>query len=212
MRTSGRPGFGEVVGAGRDQGIDRDGMADPDWPPPLAAEDAALTPQAKGRVERGNQTLQDRLIKEMRLCNVSSMEAAQAFPPPFMLQWNEKFAVDPSDQVPAHRPWAKTNDELDLLLARREHRVPTKALTFLLRRHEILCEDQWAGHGDAWREGAGASPHRRPIACKERVLALIAYGTCPVPETAVDEKTLDGRVDVIVAAARTVDTRSQPHP
>ena len=45
----------------------------------------ALTPQAKGRVERANQTLQDRLIKEMRLCNISSMEEAQAFLPSFIL-------------------------------------------------------------------------------------------------------------------------------
>jgi hypothetical protein len=64
----------------------------------------ALTPQAKGRVERANQTLRDRLIKEMRLRNISSMEAAQAFLPSFMLKWNEKFSVDPSDTVPAHRP------------------------------------------------------------------------------------------------------------
>ena len=46
----------------------------------------ALTPQAKGRVERANQTLQDRLIKEMRLRNISSIEAAQAFLPAFILK------------------------------------------------------------------------------------------------------------------------------
>ena len=39
----------------------------------------ASTPQAKGRVERSNQTLQDRLVKEMRLRNISSMEAGNAF-------------------------------------------------------------------------------------------------------------------------------------
>ncbi len=38
----------------------------------------ALTPQAKGRVERANQTLQDRLVKEMRLRDISSIEAAEA--------------------------------------------------------------------------------------------------------------------------------------
>ena len=77
----------------------------------------ALMPQAKGRVERANQTLQDRLIKEMRLRNISSIKSEQAFLPSFMLKWNEKFAVEPSGKVPAHRPWTKTNDELDLLLA-----------------------------------------------------------------------------------------------
>lgn len=63
----------------------------------------ALTPQAKGRVERANQTLQDRLIKEMCLCNISSMQEAQAFLPSFILAWNERFAVSPSDPAPAHR-------------------------------------------------------------------------------------------------------------
>jgi hypothetical protein len=48
----------------------------------------ALTPQAKGRVERANQTLQDRLIKEMRLRNIDLMEAARAFLPAFMQTWN----------------------------------------------------------------------------------------------------------------------------
>lgn len=43
----------------------------------------ALTPQAKGRVERANQTLQDRLIKEMRLRNIGSMQEGQAFLPEF---------------------------------------------------------------------------------------------------------------------------------
>ena len=56
----------------------------------------ALTPQAKGRVERANQTLQDRLIKDMRLSNISSIAARhRRFCPSFMLSWNEKFAVPP---------------------------------------------------------------------------------------------------------------------
>ena len=68
----------------------------------------ALTPQAKGRVERANQTLQDRLIKEMRLGNISSIEAAHGFLPDFIHKWNERFAVPPRDEVSAHRPWTKT--------------------------------------------------------------------------------------------------------
>ena len=55
----------------------------------------ALTPQAKGRVERANQTLQDRLVKEMRLRNICSIEAANAFVPAFIGFWNGKFAVEP---------------------------------------------------------------------------------------------------------------------
>jgi transposase len=63
----------------------------------------ALTPQAKGRVERANQTLQDRLIKEMRLQGISSIEAAQGFVPNFIAIWNKRFAVEPRDPADAHR-------------------------------------------------------------------------------------------------------------
>jgi transposase len=174
----------------------------------------ALTPQAKGRVERANQTLQDRLIKEMRLRNISSMEAAQAFLPSFILKWNEKFAVDPSDKVPAHRPWTKTEDELNLLLARREERVLSKALTFSYGGTKYCVKT--SGPGTAMR-GAKVMVHHFAdgglrVTYKDRVLALTAYGTYPVPNAAVDEKTLDVRMDAIVAAARAGDARSQPRP
>ena len=174
----------------------------------------ALTPQAKGRVERANQTLQDRLIKEMRLRNISSMEAAQAFLPSFMLKWNERFAVEPSDAIPAHRPWTKTNDELDLLLARREDRVLSKALTFSYAGTKYCVKT--SGPGTAMR-GAKVLVHhltdgRLHVTYKDRVLALTAYRTYPVPDPAVDEKTLDARVDAIVAAARAATARSQPRP
>jgi hypothetical protein len=60
----------------------------------------ALTPQAKGRVERANQTLQDRLVKEMRLAGISGIEAAQGFAPQFMAMWNARFAVEPARGLP----------------------------------------------------------------------------------------------------------------
>ncbi len=47
----------------------------------------ALTSQAKGRVERASQTLQVRLIKEMRLSNINSMGQVEAFPPGFMARY-----------------------------------------------------------------------------------------------------------------------------
>jgi hypothetical protein len=165
----------------------------------------ALTPQAKGRVERANQTLQDRLIKEMRLRNISSMEAAQAFLPSFMQAWNAKFAVAPRDKVPAHRPWTQAADELDLLLARREERVLSKALTFSYGGTKYCVKT--SGPATAMR-GAKVLVHhftdgRLRVTYKDRVLALTAYGTYPLADPAVDEKGLDARVDAIVAAHRT---------
>ena len=89
-----------------------------------------LTPQVKGRVERADQTLQDRLIKEMRLSRIDSIEAVHVFLPGFILQYNEKSGIPPRDNTPAHRSWTQTEDELDETLAQREERVLTKALTF----------------------------------------------------------------------------------
>jgi hypothetical protein len=63
----------------------------------------ALTPQAKGRVERANQTLQDRLIKEMRLRNISSMQAAQAFLP-IIYPHVERQVRDPAERSGAGAP------------------------------------------------------------------------------------------------------------
>jgi transposase len=51
----------------------------------------ANTPQAKGRVERANQTLQDRLVKELRLRGISAVEAANAYAPEFIREFNTRF-------------------------------------------------------------------------------------------------------------------------
>jgi len=70
----------------------------------------ANTPQAKGRVERANQTLQDRLPKEMRLLNIRSHEDGNAYLPEFMTDFNQRFADDPRSQVDAHRPLTPQDD------------------------------------------------------------------------------------------------------
>ena len=88
----------------------------------------ANTPQAKGRVERVNQTLQDRLVKEMRLRNISDWETGNAFLPEFMDDFNRRFAVQPRSSVDAHRPLSKA-DELVHIFTWRESRVLSKNLT-----------------------------------------------------------------------------------
>jgi len=111
----------------------------------------ALTPQAKGRVERANQTLQDRLINEIRLSNINSIEQAEAFPPGFMIRYNRKFAVPPGDKTEAHRPWTKTVDDLYPALERQEERVLSKSLTFSYGGTKY-CVQTW-GPGTSMRGG-----------------------------------------------------------
>jgi transposase len=88
----------------------------------------ANTPQAKGRVERANQTLQDRLVKEMRLRGISSLAAGNAYLPEFMADFNQRFGVPPISQHDAHRPLT-AQDDLALILTWQESRILSKNLT-----------------------------------------------------------------------------------
>jgi hypothetical protein len=66
---------------------------------------AAHSPQAKGRVERSNQTYQDRLVKELRLAGINDRDSANEFLyGGFLQQLNEKFAVAAREQQAYHRP------------------------------------------------------------------------------------------------------------
>lgn len=88
----------------------------------------AHSPQAKGRVERANQTLQDRLTKELRLRDLSSLQAANAYLPEFIVDYNQRFAVAPRSTESAHRPLAKGED-LERVLTLCEQRTLSKNLT-----------------------------------------------------------------------------------
>lgn len=83
---------------------------------------AAHSPQAKGRVERMWRTLQDRLLREMRLKEIATMEEANAFLPGFMERHNEQRAVQPADTNPAWVPLGEEAD-LDRLFSTRELRT-----------------------------------------------------------------------------------------
>lgn len=90
----------------------------------------ANSPQAKGRVERANSTLQDRLIKEMRLKGISTREAGNDYLPEFIQKHNEKYAQAPLDAQDAHRKLSISNEELNHILSFQEERVLTKQLEF----------------------------------------------------------------------------------
>lgn len=88
----------------------------------------ANTPQAKGRVERIIQTLQDRLPKEMRLRKISSMAEGNAYLPLFMQELNQRFVVEARSSVNAHRPLIAKED-LAHILTWQETRTLSKNLT-----------------------------------------------------------------------------------
>ena len=94
----------------------------------------AHSAQAKGRVERANSTLQDRLIKEMRLRNICSIEEANAFMPEFILDYNARFACEPASNEDAHRILHHTPEVLRRILSVHVTRKLTINLEFDLNR------------------------------------------------------------------------------
>jgi hypothetical protein len=85
----------------------------------------ADSPQAKGRIERAFGTLQDRMVKELRLAGVSSIGAANAWLPEFVTAYNTRFGREPTNAKDLHRPLAQA-DYLDEILAWREERTVTR--------------------------------------------------------------------------------------
>ncbi len=88
----------------------------------------ANSSQAKGRVERANKTLQDRLVKELRLAGVSTMEDGNAFLPAFMADYNARFAKAPFNDKDLHRPMTP-RDRLDEAFTWRAERTLSQSLT-----------------------------------------------------------------------------------
>ncbi len=105
----------------------------------------ANSPQAKGRVERANNTLQRRLVRELRLRNISSIADANDYLPEFMEAHNHRFAHVPALEDDVHRS-ASTFD-LDAILAVRYERILSKDCTVQVQRDVYLVDDPAAYRG-----------------------------------------------------------------
>jgi hypothetical protein len=82
----------------------------------------ANSPQAKGRIERLFGTLQDRLVKEMRLRRIRTLEEGNQFLEEYLPLYNRRFSVSPKGKDNLHRPLVKGLD-LDTILCRRTERA-----------------------------------------------------------------------------------------
>jgi transposase len=100
----------------------------------------ANTSQAKGRVERANLTLQDRLVKELRLQGISTMEAANAYAPCFIADYNRRFAKPPRNDWDAHRP-LREDEDLESIFTHREKRKVSHVLTLQYDKTIYLIGD-----------------------------------------------------------------------
>jgi len=98
----------------------------------------ANSPQAKGRVERLFNTLQDRLVKEMRLLNLTSIEEANLFlKKVFIPQFNIRFSVQPRNEINLHAPLTvKEQNGLIGVLSRQTKRTVQNDFT-------VSFKNQW---------------------------------------------------------------------
>jgi transposase len=132
----------------------------------------ANTSQAKGRVERANLTLQDRLVKELRLRGISTREAANAYAPSFIADFNRRFGKPPRSDHDAHRA-LHVDENLRQILAYRVPRKVSNALTVQYDRVMYLLDDtpvsralmhEYVEYPDGVIEvqaGGGALPYRQ---------------------------------------------------
>jgi transposase len=100
----------------------------------------ANTPQAKGRVERAHQTLQDRLVKELRLRGLSSIEEAAPYLEEFREDYNRRFSRHPRSTHDAHRA-LRDAEKLDEIFTLHERRRVTEELALHYKRGVYVIED-----------------------------------------------------------------------
>ena len=101
----------------------------------------ANSSQAKGRVERANLTLQNRLVKEMRLQDIDTIQEANAWLPHFIEDFNRRFAKPANYPKDMHRPVSESCNEIEDIFAWQAVRKLSKSLTFQYDQIVYLIED-----------------------------------------------------------------------
>lgn len=158
---------------------------------------SAHSPQAKGRVERANSTLQDRLVKELRLRNISCTEDANAFLPEFLKDYNRRFSVAPMNPVNAHRALDHSQD-LELILSVQETRLISKTLSFQYENtHYQILEEGYKARNLINKRVMVAKTLKGSIRVyyKERELAFTASELVKNRPASLDSKKLNSEIE-----------------
>ena len=176
----------------------------------------ARTPQAKGRVERANQTLQDRLVKEMRLRKINTLAEGNTFVAEYMEMHNERFAVAPRSDENAHRKLLHSAREIELILAHQKQRRLSKNL---ICQHEntlyqIVSPRQKYTLRNACVTVSELATGEIAILYQGKELSYNAFRKGERPAAVEDEKSLNKRVDAACKAqARRKRWKPKPdHP
>ena len=167
----------------------------------------ANSSQAKGRVERANRTLQDRLVKELRLAGISDMENGNAFLPAFVERFNERFSIRAARPEDLHRPLNLAASRLQDILCHREQRYIGAQLTFHYDRKLIILEQTEISKGLVGRYVELYDFFDRPLEVRWKGVALpyrIFSKDQRVSHTAIVENKRLGHALKIVKAQQDV--------
>ena len=161
----------------------------------------ANSPQAKGRVERANQTLQDRLVKEMRLAGINNMDEANAWLPAYIDDYNQRFAVVPKDPQDAHVPYQGLAADLSGILSVHVAKKLSQNLSF---QHEgQLIQVQTTGKGLALREAnVTLCQHfdgTQELLWRKRKMAFTVMTKAQKQAAEADSKAVNARVETALA-------------
>jgi hypothetical protein len=100
----------------------------------------AQSPQAKGRIERLFETLQDRLVKELRLAGICNLADANTFLDGYLPKHNARFAVKPAKKTNLHKPISKALN-LDEIFCIKEYRTISNGFTLTWRNRLFLIKN-----------------------------------------------------------------------
>jgi transposase len=155
----------------------------------------ANTPQAKGRIERANQTLQDRLVKELRLRGISDIDSANDFLTEFRQDYNRRFAVVPRSNHDAHRPLLNC-ENLNVILTHQKMGTLSKNLT--IQSNKVIYQVQTNRPDYALRNAQVTvcqnAKGEVTILYKKETLSFTIFQKAPRQAEVVDIKTLDRQI------------------
>ena len=163
----------------------------------------ANTPQAKGRVERVIQTLQDRLPKEMRLLNIRSREDGNAYLSEFIADFNKRFAEEPRSLADLHRPLT-AKDDLARILTWQEARTISKNLT--VQFEKIVYQIQTERSTYSMRNAAVT------VCMDSKQNVTLLYKGKSLPYNVFHKQVKQSEVVMAKDLNKTINTKSTPVP
>jgi hypothetical protein len=182
---------------------------DPEDPTPTQFERAvrdlgiepilALSPQAKGRGERSFQTLQDRLVKALRLAGIDTLEAAHALLPRLVEHYNARFAKPPKNPEDAHRPAELDAERLSQITCEQHARTLSKSLSCQYRGRQYLIQTEGAPayhlRGAKIIVCNDGAEHAPVLLHQGRPLPYRVFARHELPPRIADDKTVDAQLE-----------------